>query len=65
MRSADTISSRPRSDSTAAIKASSGSSPYPATKRAARIMRNGSSENDTSGASGVRSRPDTRSATPP
>jgi hypothetical protein len=33
--------------------------------RAARSIRSGSSENDTSGASGVRSTPSTRSAMPP
>ena len=43
----------------------SGSRPYPAMNRAARSMRSGSSVNDSSGASGVRSTLAARSAAPP
>ena len=65
MRSADTISSRSRISPTAATSAGSGSRPYSAMNRAARIMRSGSSENDSCGSSGVRSTLAARSAAPP
>ena len=50
--------------STAAVSAGSGSSEKRAAKRAARSMRSGSSPNETSGSSGVRSRPAARSPSP-
>ncbi len=64
IRSAETMESRPCMRSTAATKAGSGSSAKRAAKRAARSMRSGSSPNEISGSSGVRSRPAARSPSP-
>ncbi len=64
MRSAETIASRPRMRSMAATRAGSGVNEKRAAKRAARSMRRGSSPKDTSGSSGVRSRPAARSPSP-
>ncbi len=64
IRSAEMIAMRPRCCSMAATSAGSGVSPSVATKRAARSIRSGSSVKETSGVSGVRSRPAARSARP-
>ena len=64
MRSAETIESRPAIRTTASTRAGSGSRENRAANRAARSMRSGSSPNDTSGSSGVRSRPAARSPSP-
>ncbi len=64
MRSRDTMESRSCIASTADSSAGSGLSEKRAMKRAARNMRKGSSPNEISGSSGVRRRPEARSARP-
>jgi hypothetical protein len=64
-RSAEMISMRPAMSRIAETTAGSTVKPSCAANRAARIIRSGSSENESSGRPGVRSSPCARSTTPP
>jgi hypothetical protein len=64
MRSAETISRRSAIERTDASSSSVGVSSNDEMNRAARIIRSGSSEKDTSGSTGVRRTLPARSATP-
>ena len=65
IRSAETIESRSAMSVIAATTPGSTVRPSSAANRAARIIRSGSSENDSSGVPGVRSTPAARSRWPP